>query len=228
MPEEKMFVYQNLHAQMEAAMLGLLQHNQGVYQVSLARLTSWIKKYFQQDAPLTVDILQQLQNLQAVKLQAPDANIEMTLQAFQQFLAQNNQAQIAVPQQPQHSQHQKSLSRRQQWMQRHRYKNPVASITVPTTEGVSHAQVNRVSAFSRIIAWLGVIIARHPDICLLYQNQCLIQIPLWFAALTLIVVLGVFYKLIHSIEPSAVWWFMVKNWLRLRREHGAYSRTQHV
>jgi len=89
MPEERMFLYQNLHAQMEEAMLGLLQQNTGVYQVSLVRLTAWIKKYFVQDAPLTVNILQQLQDLQTAKLQPPAVNLSATLQLFDQFLGQN-------------------------------------------------------------------------------------------------------------------------------------------
>lgn len=98
LPEERMFLYQNLHAQMETAMMGLLQQNAGVYQVSLARLTAWIKKYFVQDAPLTVSVLQQLQTLQAAKWQPPVTNLTSTLQLFDQYLTQSqpNQTQPAA------------------------------------------------------------------------------------------------------------------------------------
>src|SRR3990167_779761 len=81
--------------------------------------------------------------------------------------------------------------------------------------------------FLALSVWLGVIIARYPGYLFIVSKPLLIQIPLWFAAVTLIVVLGVFYILIHSIDRLQFWWFRVKNWLRLRREHGAYSKTQH-
>lgn len=88
MPEEKMFLYQNLHAQMEAAMTGLLHQNKGVYQVSLARLNSWINRYFVPNAPLTQNILQQIAQLQAVNIQPPAIDLTNTVQLFSQYLAQ--------------------------------------------------------------------------------------------------------------------------------------------
>ena len=42
LPEEKSFLYQNLHAEMESAMWAVLHRNPSVYQTSLTRLTSWI------------------------------------------------------------------------------------------------------------------------------------------------------------------------------------------
>lgn len=89
MPEEKMFLYQNLHAQMEDAMTGLLHQNKGVYQVSLARLNSWINRYFVPDAPLTQTILQQIAQLQQVNLQPPAIDLNNTVQLYSQYLAQN-------------------------------------------------------------------------------------------------------------------------------------------
>lgn len=89
LPEEKMFLYQNLHAQMEAAMLGLLQQNKDVYQVSLTRLASWVKKYFVSDAPATANVLQQLSQLQSVNLQTPTVDLTATIQLYSQYLAQN-------------------------------------------------------------------------------------------------------------------------------------------
>ncbi len=89
MPEEKMFLYQNLHAQMEDAMTGLLHQNKGVYQVSLARLNAWINRYFVTDAPLTQNILQQIAQLQQVNLQPPAIDLTNTVQLYSQYLAQN-------------------------------------------------------------------------------------------------------------------------------------------
>jgi uroporphyrin-3 C-methyltransferase len=96
LPEAKMFLYQNMHTQMEAAMLGVLNRNATVYQTSLEHVTMWIKKYFVQDAPLTINILGQLQTLQGVNLQPPIVNIAATLQLFDQYLAQNTQTRPTV------------------------------------------------------------------------------------------------------------------------------------
>lgn len=63
-PEEKSFLYQNLHAQIAAAMWGVLHHNASVYQASLMRTAQWVQRYFVQDAPETKTMLQQLQDLQ--------------------------------------------------------------------------------------------------------------------------------------------------------------------
>lgn len=63
-PEEKSFLYQNLHAQMEAAMWGALHHDATVYQISLARAITWIQRYFVQNIPETNTIITELQALQ--------------------------------------------------------------------------------------------------------------------------------------------------------------------
>jgi uroporphyrin-3 C-methyltransferase len=89
LPEAKSFLYQNLHSQLESAMLGVLNRNETVYQTSLEHVTTWIKKYFVQDAPLTINILNQLQALQSVNLQPPIVNMTATLQLFDQYLAQS-------------------------------------------------------------------------------------------------------------------------------------------
>ena len=86
LPEEKIFLYQNLHAQMEGAMWGVLHRDANVYQASLARAINWIKQYFVQDAPVTKALLQNLQDLQKVSLQVPAANFSATLQLFDAYL----------------------------------------------------------------------------------------------------------------------------------------------
>lgn len=39
--------------------------------------------------------------------------------------------------------------------------------------------------------------------------------------------LGVFYLVITSVDKLHFLWFKLKNWLRIRREHKSYSKTQH-
>lgn len=90
LPEEKMFLYQNLHAQMEVAILGLVNRNQTVYSGGLKQVGDWIQKYFVQDAPLTKEITNQLQILQAINIVPPPVDLAVTMQMFDQYLAQNN------------------------------------------------------------------------------------------------------------------------------------------
>lgn len=89
LPEEKIFLYQNLHAQIQAAMLGALQHNTSIYQSSLQQAQHWIQQYFLQTAPITQETLKKLADLQSVNLQVPNANLPATIQLFDQYLAAN-------------------------------------------------------------------------------------------------------------------------------------------
>ena len=75
--------------------------------------------------------------------------------------------------------------------------------------------------------WLGLVIVRHPGYLFIVSKPWLVQMPLWFACLALFIVFGIFYFLVDSIDRLQFWWFRVKNWLRLRREHKSYSKTQH-
>lgn len=75
-PEEKSFLYQNLHAQIETAIWGALHHQAAVYQISLARSLTWIQRYFVQDAVETKTILQALQALQKIDVNASSTSQE--------------------------------------------------------------------------------------------------------------------------------------------------------
>lgn len=87
MPEEKIFLYQNLHAEMQNAMWAALHHNVKTYQTSLERAVSWIHQYFDQDAMITKMLLQNLQALQKINIQSPLINASATLKLFNQYLA---------------------------------------------------------------------------------------------------------------------------------------------
>lgn len=75
--------------------------------------------------------------------------------------------------------------------------------------------------------WLGVEIMRHPGYLLLVYQPWMVQMPLWFAFLSVLAILGVFYLLITSVDKLHFLWFKLKNWLRIHREHKSYSKTQH-
>lgn len=91
MPEEKAFLYQNLNAQLEDAMWGVLHRNNEVYQASLARSVTWAQTYFLQDAPETKNMLQSLTELQKENVDAPSANLSETLRLFEAYFTAQQQ-----------------------------------------------------------------------------------------------------------------------------------------
>jgi len=81
LPEEKAFLYQNLHAQLENALWAVLHRNASVYQTALTRASDWIRKYFVQNEAAQA-MLKQLQELQAANIKPSDANLAATLALF--------------------------------------------------------------------------------------------------------------------------------------------------
>ena len=74
---------------------------------------------------------------------------------------------------------------------------------------------------------LGLTIVRHPGYLFIVSKPWQIQMPLWFASTALFIVFVLFYLFVDSVDRLEFWWFRVKNWFRLRREHKSYSKTQH-
>lgn len=89
LPEERVFIYQNLHAQMENAMWAVLNRNEGIYQASLNRMIAWITQYFDTKNETTVTVLQQLKALAAQPIAAPTLNLAPTLEQFSSYFKQN-------------------------------------------------------------------------------------------------------------------------------------------
>lgn len=75
--------------------------------------------------------------------------------------------------------------------------------------------------------WLGLTIVRHPGYLFIVSKPYMVQMPLWFVCIAVFLIFGLFYFLINSIDRIQFWWYRVKNWVRLRREHKLYSKTQH-
>lgn len=88
LPDEKMFIYQNLHAQMENALWAILRHNTPIYAASMTRMINWVQKYFVQDAPLTQSTLNQLKTLSELTVQLPSIDFAKTLAAFDAYFTQ--------------------------------------------------------------------------------------------------------------------------------------------
>lgn len=75
--------------------------------------------------------------------------------------------------------------------------------------------------------WLGIAMIQHPGYVLIVYQPWMMQVPLWFAVLSVIVFLSLFFILIVSIDRMQFWWFKIKNWWHIRQEHKSYSKTQH-
>ncbi len=88
MPDEKIFLYQNLHAQLESAIWALLHRNADVYQASLTNVSSWVQTYFAKDAQETRSMLQNLDELRKVNVAPSVINLSNTLQLFDNYFAQ--------------------------------------------------------------------------------------------------------------------------------------------
>jgi HemY protein len=74
--------------------------------------------------------------------------------------------------------------------------------------------------------WLGVLAIHHPGFLLIVYQPWMVQMPLWFALISFLVFFGLFYIVVDSIDRIGFMWFRLKNWLNIRREHQAYSKTQ--
>ncbi|HEU5280918.1 MAG TPA: uroporphyrinogen-III C-methyltransferase [Gammaproteobacteria bacterium] len=88
LPEERVFIYQNLHAQMENVFWALLNRDAGVYQAALMRMHLWIAQYFDVTSPITQSVLQQLQALSTQPIAGATVNLGGTLEQFTQYLHQ--------------------------------------------------------------------------------------------------------------------------------------------
>ena len=64
--------------------------------------------------------------------------------------------------------------------------------------------------------WLGLEIIWHPGYLLVVYQPWMVQMPLWFALLSVIIFLVLFYLLIDSIDRLQFLWYRLKNWLHSR------------
>jgi HemY protein len=75
--------------------------------------------------------------------------------------------------------------------------------------------------------WLGLVVARHPGSLFIVLQPWIVEMPLWFALLTSVIFLLIFYFIIKCIDSLYYGWFRIRNWMRFRREHKLYNKTQH-
>jgi HemY protein len=74
--------------------------------------------------------------------------------------------------------------------------------------------------------WFGLTVVRHPGYLLLAYHPWMVQMPLWFAMLAFLVFFGLFYLIVNGVDKLQFFWYRIKNWLKFRREHKAFTKTQ--
>lgn len=92
LPDEKPFLYQNVHAQMETIIWALLARNEVIYQNGLTRLVNWIDTYFDKDASETKTILEHLNELKGVNIEPSEMNLSETVELFDRYITSKEQA----------------------------------------------------------------------------------------------------------------------------------------
>ena len=72
---------------------------------------------------------------------------------------------------------------------------------------------------------IGVKIAEDPGYVLFAYRHWTVEMPLWFMAVAVIVILMLLYGILRFIDGVDATWAGWKNWLRLRKKHKSYSKT---
>lgn len=78
-----------------------------------------------------------------------------------------------------------------------------------------------------VSVWAGIWFINHPGFIFLVIQPWMIQMPVWFAVISLILIFFLFYLVVTSVDRIQFLCFRVQNWLKFRREHRSYSKTQH-
>lgn len=72
----------------------------------------------------------------------------------------------------------------------------------------------------------GIEIMRHPGYVLLVLQPWMVQMPLWFGILALLILMVLFYIIIDSLDRLQFLRFRIKNWFKFRHEQQSFTKTQ--
>jgi uncharacterized protein HemX len=90
-PDQTFFLYQNLRLQLEGARVALLRRDQPLFDESLQRIETWIKKFFDQEEALTKSILQEITELRTLELKADMPDITGSLRMLLEHLGRGDE-----------------------------------------------------------------------------------------------------------------------------------------
>jgi uroporphyrin-3 C-methyltransferase len=83
--DQQVFLYQNLHSELEKAEWGLLHQKSDIYRQSLQQAENWIKQYIVQTSPITEQTIANLQELQKIDINPAVPTVTNSLQLLQTY-----------------------------------------------------------------------------------------------------------------------------------------------
>lgn len=93
LPDEKLFLMQNLHAQFQNAIWGVLYQQPEIYTASLTRINEWINQYFNKENDATQQMIAAIDELEKINLnQGAQTDLSATIQLYDNYLQQNTTA----------------------------------------------------------------------------------------------------------------------------------------
>jgi HemY protein len=75
--------------------------------------------------------------------------------------------------------------------------------------------------------WLGLQIAKDPGLAFFSYQHWSVEMPLWFAILSLLGIILIVYLLLRMVGGVDMLVYRLKNWLQWRRKAKAFSKTNH-
>lgn len=73
--------------------------------------------------------------------------------------------------------------------------------------------------------WLGLKIAEDPGYAVFAYRHWSVEMPLWFAAISFLIILFLFYGVLRFIDGIDFTIYRWRNWLRWRRKYKSYNKT---
>lgn len=73
--------------------------------------------------------------------------------------------------------------------------------------------------------WLGLKISQDPGYALFTYGHWTIEMPLWFAMVSVLLILFVLYGVLRFFDNIGFSIYRLKNWLRWRRKYKSYNKT---
>ncbi len=100
-PEQDYYLKQNLRLMLEQASLALIDKNTVIYQASLRKATTWMKRYFAQDDKKIIEIQKLIDKMSAFKIDQtpPDISksLRLTKQKIESFYKQHSVTKLSTP-----------------------------------------------------------------------------------------------------------------------------------
>jgi len=74
--------------------------------------------------------------------------------------------------------------------------------------------------------WVALEVIKHAGYLIIVAKPWTIEMPLWFAAITALLIIVLLYWLIVAIDRMQFSWYWIKNWFYLRKEQRFNNKTQ--